>query len=457
MVRKTFSAAMLAMLVCVFLTIDVQSAMPIPPEPVTTVFVDPANITDPTLTPPKEFTVEIKLWNVTNLYGIDIQMSWNASLLNYTHHTVKIPVEKYSDGILHEPGMNIKDEVDREAGTYWLSYSSMYPAEPFNGSGIVFDVTFKVIGLGKCYLNIYSSDLADADGWPIEHKTEDGYFDNTFYDVAIIDVKPSTAYASPGQTIDIFVTVKNNGTVRDETFNVSTYWGGFLIETKPVVGLFPGAEETLVITWTIPPELDGTEMVWANATMVERDANVENNGFEDGMLRIAVGVHDVAVKAVTVPKNAVGREQSMNITITVRNEGTFPEVINVTVYLDDTIIGAHATPIPPETDDEIDLRPKIPPELDDYVNYTVRVEVSPVPGEEDIEDNTFVDGWIIITIPGDVDADKDVDLYDVVKICSVYGSKKGDLGYDPYFDVNGDEKIDLYDVVIACACYGEKV
>jgi len=452
---KIFCVAMLAILTCVFLTIDAQSTVSISTEPLTTVFVYPFNITDPTLTPPKEFTIEVKMWNVTNLYGIDIQMSWNASLLNYTSHTVKIPVEKYPDGVLHEPGLLIKDEVDEEAGKYWLGYSSMLPAEAFNGSGTVFNMTFRVIGFGKCHLDIYSSSLADMDGIPIEHKAEDGYFDNTFYDVAIIEVEPSTASASPGQTMNIFVTVKNNGTVRDETFNVSTYWGGFLIETKPVVGLSPGVEETLNVTWVIPPELDGYEMIWANVTIVLRDANVENNRFEDGMLAITVGVHDVAVKAVTIPKNAIGQGQSMNITVLVSNQGSFPETVNVTVYLGDTVTGERVVILDPDSDNEIIVL--LTGDMPLYINYTLTAKVSPVPGETDIEDNTFIDGVIMITIPGDVDGDKDVDLYDVVKICSVYGSKKGDPEYDADCDVNGDDKIDLYDVVIACARYGEKV
>lgn len=446
------------MLVCVFLASNGRSSVPMPPQPVTTVFVCPANITDPTMTPPKKFAIEVKIKNVTNLYGLDIQMSWNTSILNYTTHTMKIPVEKYPDGVLHEPALLIKNEVDKTAGTYWLSYSSMYPAEAFNGSGTIFNMTFGVIGIGYCSLDIYSSDLADRDGRPIEHKTEDGYFDNTYYDVAIIDVKSSTAYASPGQTINIFVTVKNNGTVRDEAFDVSTYWGQFLIETKPVIKLSAGTVETLNITWYIPLELDGLEMIWANATIVGKDANPKNNRFEDGMLRIAVGVHDVAVIAVTFPKDAIGQGQSMNFSVTIRNEGTFPETVNITVYLDGVIIGAYATPIPPETDDRIDLIPRIPfePDIDLYVNCTITAKATPVPGETDTTDNTFINGKITITIPGDVDADKDVDLYDVVKICSIYGSKIGGPGWNPNYDINGDEKIDIYDVVIACVHYGEK-
>ncbi|MCK4477559.1 hypothetical protein KAU88_03400 [Candidatus Bathyarchaeota archaeon] len=82
----------------------------------TVVYVDPSNITDITLIPSKNFTIALKISNVTDLKGLDIQLSWNASILNYTNHVVKIPVEDYTDGILHEPIMQVKNEVNATAG-----------------------------------------------------------------------------------------------------------------------------------------------------------------------------------------------------------------------------------------------------------------------------------------------------------------------------------------------------
>jgi len=89
-------------------------------------------------------------------------------------------------------------------------------------------------------------------------------------------------------------------------------------------------------------------------------------------------------------------------------------------------------------------------------NYTISAYATPLPGETDTEDNTLTDGKMTVTIPGDVDGDRDVDLYDVVKICAVYGSKKGETGYQANYDINNDDNINLYDAVIACSHYGEK-
>jgi len=87
--------------------------------------------------------------------------------------------------------------------------------------------------------------------------------------------------------------------------------------------------------------------------------------------------------------------------------------------------------------------------------YVVAAQVEPVPGETSLEDNSFTCN-ITVTIPGDVDGDFDVDIFDVVSICTVYSSKKGEARYVSNCDINDDEKIDIYDVVIACANYGQK-
>jgi hypothetical protein len=63
--------------------------------------------------------------------------------------------------------------------------------------------------------------------------------------------------------------------------------------------------------------------------------------------------------------------------------------------------------------------------------------------------------WIVIVMAGDVDADKDVDIYDVVAVCGVYGLCIGDSGFDPNKDIILNGCIDIYDVVLMCSNYGK--
>ncbi len=107
--------------------------------------------------------------------------------------------------------------------------------------------------------------------------------------------------------------------------------------------------------------------------------------------------HDVMVKYVTLPYREV--YPGCNIKVMISNVGNYNETVEVTAYLNDTIIGAHTTPLPPETDVPLDYYIPPKPDLGDlklYVNYTLRVEVSPVPGEAILGDNLYIYGHILI-------------------------------------------------------------
>ncbi|RLI17116.1 hypothetical protein DRO44_04270, partial [Candidatus Bathyarchaeota archaeon] len=142
------------------------------------IYVNPPLIED--LAPSQTFTIDVVVANVSDLYGVDIRFSWDPTILEYVSHTAKIPVEDYPDGILHEPGLLIKDEVDATEGTYWLAYASMSPAPAFDGTGIAFNMTFKIISLsGACILHIdEDSKLSDSKGDPLKGGWEikDGLF-----------------------------------------------------------------------------------------------------------------------------------------------------------------------------------------------------------------------------------------------------------------------------------------
>ncbi|MBE0519969.1 hypothetical protein IBX35_02880, partial [Candidatus Bathyarchaeota archaeon] len=65
----------------------------------TIVYVDPPEVRD--LEPSETFTINVKIANVTDLYGLDLQFGWDPTIIEYVSHTAKIPVETYPDGIMH--------------------------------------------------------------------------------------------------------------------------------------------------------------------------------------------------------------------------------------------------------------------------------------------------------------------------------------------------------------------
>jgi hypothetical protein len=157
----------------------------------TVVKVEPSSIElgnrtgDPIPIPGTQFTVAIKIYNVTNLYGFDLKFRWNTTFLAYVNHSVCVPKDAYPDGVLWKPVMPIKDEVDAATGTYWIAYASM-GAPSFNGTGTVFTMTFQVINQPYDYetggptvdpidtlLDFISTDLAEyLSGVPILHNVE---------------------------------------------------------------------------------------------------------------------------------------------------------------------------------------------------------------------------------------------------------------------------------------------
>jgi hypothetical protein len=92
--------------------------------------------------------------------------------------------------------------------------------------------------------------------------------------------------------------------------------------------------------------------------------------------------------------------------------------------------------------------------------YTIWAYAWPVPGETDTTDNTFTDGWVIVSMVGDITGpngwpDGKVDIRDVAKVSRIYGALSGMPGWDPNCDINNDQKIDIKDVAAVSRQYGK--
>jgi parallel beta-helix repeat protein len=90
-------------------------------------------------------------------------------------------------------------------------------------------------------------------------------------------------------------------------------------------------------------------------------------------------------------------------------------------------------------------------------NYVVSAYVESAQGDIDLSDNSFTDGSVLVTIPGDVEVPYfEVDIYDFTGICVCYDSKIGESYYYPNYDVDGNCIIDIYDVTTCGVTYGQK-
>ena len=88
-------------------------------------------------------------------------------------------------------------------------------------------------------------------------------------------------------------------------------------------------------------------------------------------------------------------------------------------------------------------------------NYTITANAIILESEEDTAHNVYEDGWVFVTLIGDVNGDRKVDIEDIFNIALHFGGNYGDPCYVPNYDVNGDDKIDIEDIFIAATHYGE--
>ncbi len=165
--------------------------------------------------------------------------------------------------------------------------------------------------------------------------------------------------------------------------------------------------------------------------------------------------HDIGITHFITSKTVVGQNFSLPSSMSIFNYGNNTEAFDVTVYANTTII---------VTFTNITLASRNSRTLDfswgnsgfAKGNYTIKAVADTVTGETYTIDNTLTAGIITITIPGDVDGNFEVDIYDITAICISYDSKIGQPLYYANCDVDGNGIIDIFDVTAACVTYGQK-
>ena len=116
------------------------------PSPLASTYLrfDPATVElGPTYCVNETFTIKARIDDVEDLIGFGLQIEWNTTYLDYVDHIVKVPVETYSDGLLHEPILWVLDEVNASEGLYYVAVRTL-GGPSFYGSGIAFEITFRV-------------------------------------------------------------------------------------------------------------------------------------------------------------------------------------------------------------------------------------------------------------------------------------------------------------------------
>jgi len=178
---------------------------------------------------------------------------------------------------------------------------------------------------------------------------------------------------------------------------------------------------------------------------------------ESAVVTSPLGKHDIAVTNLTscYGSTILAQNRTYNVTITVKNEGAYPETFTLTLYWNSTnTIASTAVSLAVNETKSIQLQWNTKG-YQRYVRYKLSAYATPVAGETDIADNTFVDPRnLLMTYPGDIDGNKKVEVKDIAAIAKLFGINYPDPRYDPNKDIDCNGKIDVKDVSIAARNFG---
>jgi hypothetical protein len=212
-----------------------------------------------------------------------------------------------------------------------------------------------------------------------------------------------------------------------------------------------------IISQPVQPQPD------ANITLQLYSTDLSNNvgapiphTSEDGIVKLYAlpgANHDVAVTDIKSSKTVICQGYKGNITVTAENHGGFTETFNVTAYANTTIIASQAVTLTSGNFTTLTFTWNTTGFA--YGNYSISAVADTVLGETDTLDNTFPDGMILVTIPGDINGDQYVNAKDAVLLGTAFNSDQGQPSYNPNADINGDQWCNAKDAVILGTHFNE--
>lgn len=278
-------------------------------------------------------------------------------------------------------------------------------------------------------------------------------------DIAVTEAIPSQSRVAQDQTIDITVSVENQGSFNETDINVTAQYNEDVFNSTSI-NLTRGEERSLHILWNTTYVPVGNYTIYVNATLAPPlTDNEPADNTKHFNVTVEIGVDDIAVINFTTckdgcsPMPVVGQGYTAHVYVTVLNKGDFPETFNVTAYANSREIGTQEVTLNKGENRTLTFIWN----TTDFAkgNYTVWAYAWPVSGETNTTDNTYPDGIVYVGIPGDINADGIVDVFDAVRLAGVAGLKPNMPEWDPNADINDDHIVDLFDAVILAGHAGE--
>jgi hypothetical protein len=341
--------------------------------------------------------------------------------------------------------------------------------------------------LGSTVLHLYGVQLVDSFGQALPYTTADGSFDNVLFAKFRVDppviIDPSLA---PPATFMINVTLEEVRDLYGYQFNLT-------FDPNVLICLQVEIQDVLNETNYIPNQnidnLNG--FIFINVTYYEpavplnfdsplpvaaikfrvKSRGATNLNLTDTGLADSSGqpithedyngffqslIVDVGVISLSASPTAFYKGQSTNITSTVTNGGNSSESFVLNIYYNSTpLTTVNITSLAPSTNATITVTWNTTAITPDY--YELSAQIPPLPYETHISDNNITDGIVFVKIPGDINGDGVVNVYDASLAFAAFGSSPRAPNWNPAADLNGDGTVDIYDMIILAAHFGERI
>ncbi len=166
--------------------------------------------------------------------------------------------------------------------------------------------------------------------------------------------------------------------------------------------------------------------------------------------------HDVAVVDVTPYRNWVYEGFSLNINVTIANQGNFTETVTVDLYYNITAgqkVGTEIASLDPDELTTLTFSWNTT-DVEACHNY-VMTAVASIAVESDLTDNLLESpASVKVRILGDVDGNSAVTMNDLYLTALSFGTVSGDPDWDADLDLNQDNVISVMDLFIVTKNFG---
>lgn len=349
----------------------------------------------------------------------------------------------------------------------WFFYS---PPKPYTGCIISFDASLSTPeGPENDIITSYWFDFGDGanststgQSGPIQYHS---YAEGKVYYVTLnvtdneglwcTQTQPVTVYATYGPTADFtYTTPYANVTTTFDASSTTQGWNGTYY--PPIVEYtWDFGDETPNVTKTSPLTTHVyTELKNYTVTLKVTDSIGQQDTLSKNItVSTPPEIRDIAIKDIKRSKTAIYNGTgsvpggAVNITVVVRNNGTFKENFNITLYYNDTIIGKQ------NVTDMYGLSELNVTFTWDATNiragtYTIKAEASTVENETNTTNNIFVDGTIMVKIQGDIDGSGKVEYTDLFYFGKAWMSKPGAPNWNPEADFDSDGSVGYTDLFV---------